>query len=123
MKQLYNKLVRDKIPNIIKNNGGEPYTRILSNDEYIENLKKRATKYINIENLKKKLIEECNEVMFAKTKEDTLEELADTFEVVRSLAKALGYSYENLIDAVENKATKRGGFNKKIFLEKVIEKD
>ena len=110
MKQLYNKLVRDKIPNIIKNNGGEPYTRILSNDEYIENLKK-------------KLIEECNEVVSAKTKEDTLEELADTFEVVRSLAKALGYSYENLIDAVENKATKRGGFNKKIFLEKVIEKD
>ena len=108
MEQIYNKLVRDKIPNIIKNNGGEPYTRILSNDEYIENLKK-------------KLIEECNEVMFAKTKEDTLEELADTFEVVRSLAKALGY--ENLIDAVENKATKRGGFNKKIFLEKVIEKD
>ena len=52
-----------------------------------------------------------------------MEELADTFEVVRSLAKALGYSYENLIDAVENKSTKRGGFNKKIFLEKVIEKD
>ena len=103
MEQIYNKLVRDKIPNIIKNNGGEPYTRILSNDEYIENLKK-------------KLIEECNEVVSAKTKEDTL-------EVVRSLAKALGYSYENLIDAVENKATKRGGFNKKIFLEKVIEKD
>ena len=110
MEQIYNKLVRDKIPNIIKNNSGEPYTRILSNDEYIENLKK-------------KLIEECNEVVSAKTKEDTLEELADTFEVVRSLAKALGYSYENLIDAVENKATKRGGFNKKIFLEKVIEKD
>lgn len=110
MEQIYNKLVRDKIPNIIKNNGGEPYTRILSNDEYIENLKK-------------KLIEECNEVVSTKTKEDTLEELADTFEVVRSLAKALGYSYENLIDAVENKATKRGGFNKKIFLEKVIEKD
>ena len=64
MKQLYNKLVRDKIPNIIKNNGGEPYTRILSNDEYIENLKK-------------KLIEECNEVVSAKAKEDTLEELAE----------------------------------------------
>lgn len=41
MEQIYNKLVRDKIPNIIKNNGGEPYTRILSNDEYIENLKKK----------------------------------------------------------------------------------
>mgnify|MGYP004518425119 FL=1 len=110
MKQIYNKLVRDKIPNIIKNNGGEPYTRILSDEEYIKELKK-------------KLIEECNEVVSAKTKEDTLEELADTFEVVRSLAKALGYSYENLIDEAEKKATKRGGFNKKIFLEKVIEKD
>ena len=42
MKQSYNKLVRYKIPNIIKNNGGEPYTRILSNDEYIENLKKKT---------------------------------------------------------------------------------
>ena len=110
MEQIYNKLVRDKIPNIIKNNGGEPYTRILSNEEYIENLKK-------------KLIEECNEVISVKTKEDTLEELADTLEVVRSLAKAIGYSYENLIDVAEKKATKRGGFEEKIFLEKVIEKD
>ena len=43
MEQIYNKLVRDKIPNIIKNNGGEHYTRILSNDEYIENLIKKLT--------------------------------------------------------------------------------
>jgi len=46
----YKKLVRDNIPDIIKNNGEIPITRILSNGEY---------KF----ELEKKLLEECNEVI------------------------------------------------------------
>ena len=107
MEQIYNKLVRDKIPNIIKNNGGKPYTRILSNEEYIENLKK-------------KLIEECNEVISAKTKEDILEELADTFEVVRSLAKAMGYSYEKRWIRRKNISRKSNRKGLKIVVKKQI---
>ena len=41
MEQIYNKLVRDNIPSIIKKNGGEPYTRILSDEEYKNELEKK----------------------------------------------------------------------------------
>ena len=40
MEKVYNKLVRDKIPEIISNNGGEAFIRILSDDEYKDELKK-----------------------------------------------------------------------------------
>ena len=38
MEQVYNKLVRDNIPDIIHNNGENPIIRILSNDEYKQEL-------------------------------------------------------------------------------------
>lgn len=50
--KVFNKLVRDKIPEKIKNNGEVPYTRVLSDEEF------------RIE-LEKKLLEECNEVLCA----------------------------------------------------------
>ena len=59
----YNKLVRDKIPDIIRSNGEEPITRVLSEEEY------------KIE-LEKKLQEELNETLQA-TGSDRIEELAD----------------------------------------------
>lgn len=68
----YNKLVRDKIPEIIKNNNETPVTRILSDDEY------------KIE-LEKKLLEEYYEVIEA-TGKNRLEEIADMLEVMIALA-------------------------------------
>ena len=91
MERIYNKLVRDKIPNIIKAKGETPVVRILDEVEYKNELEK-------------KLYEEYKEVIEA-TGDDRLEELADMLEVIRALAKL----------------EKRGAFETKIFLEKVIE--
>ena len=46
MERTYNKLVRDNIPNIIKSNGETPITRILTNEEYKQELEKSYTKNI-----------------------------------------------------------------------------
>jgi len=64
----YNKLVRDKIPEIIKDNGNIPITHIASNEEYKEKLKT-------------KLKEEVNEFL----EESNKEELADILEVIYAI--------------------------------------
>ena len=106
---MYQKLVRDKIPEIIKNNGEEPITRILTDEEY------------KIE-LEKKLYEEYNEVLNSKGN-DRIEELADMLEVISSLATLEGESLDKVIEVAKTKSKKRGSFNKKIFLENVIKQD
>ncbi len=106
MEKVYNKLVRDNIPNIIRNNNEEPITRILSDDEYKNELEK-------------KLYEEYQEVIEANG-EDRIEELADMLEVMKALANLENKTLEDIINTSEQKNKKRGAFNEKIFLEKVI---
>lgn len=96
---IYNKLVRDKIPEIIEGNGGQAQIRILSDEEYPHFLEA-------------KLDEEAAEFH----KEKNVEELADILEVVYALAKAIGCSKEELLHAYENKHEARGGFDQKILL-------
>ena len=103
--KVYNKLVRDKIPEIIEADGKECKTRILSNDEYIAALEA-------------KLNEEVAEYQADKN----LEEMADVLEVLQANCTARGYSLEELELTREKKAQKRGGFKEKIFLEYVEEK-
>lgn len=102
---LYNKLVRDNIPNIIKNNGQEPITRILSNEEYKSELEK-------------KLLEECNEVLLSMGS-DRIEELADVLEVIIALSKVEGKTLDDVMNVCKTKRLKRGSFDNKIFLEGV----
>lgn len=101
----YNKLVRDNIPNIIKNNGQEPITRILSNEEYKSELEK-------------KLLEECNEVLLSMGS-DRIEELADVLEVIIALSKVEGKTLDDVMNVCKTKRLKRGSFDNKIFLEGV----
>ena len=108
MEQIYNKLVRDNIPNIIENNGEIPVTRILSDEEY------------KLE-LEKKLYEEYNEVLESSGK-DRIEELADMLEIIIALSKLENSNLEEVIEISKQKAKKRGAFDKKIYLEKVITK-
>ena len=98
----YNKLVRDKIPDIIKNNGEEPIIRVLSNDEF------------KIE-LEKKLKEELEEALLSSGT-DRIEELADMLEVMISLAKLENKKLTDIIDTCDKKREKRGGFQKRLYL-------
>lgn len=101
MKNTYNKLVRDKIPEIIRADGLRPSMRILDDDEYLYELVKK---------LKEELAEFETDL--------SMEELADIQEVVLALAEVLG-SREELEKVRKDKTTKRGGFKKKIYLEDV----
>ena len=105
MDQIYNKLVRDKIPEIIKSNGEIPVTHTLSDIEY------------KIE-LEKKLYEEYQEVLNA-TGKDRIEELADMLEIIKNLAKLENTTLEEIITVAKEKSLKRGSFENKVFLERV----
>lgn len=95
----YNKLVRDKIPEIIRSKGENPVVRVMDDEEYIAALEIKLT-------------EECSEYLESKEPE----ELTDILEVVYVLAKARGCSAEELTQIYERKHAEHGGFEHKIFL-------
>ncbi|MBB6452568.1 putative house-cleaning noncanonical NTP pyrophosphatase (MazG superfamily) [Salirhabdus euzebyi] len=99
----YNKLVRDKIPDIIKDTGKKLNTRILSDQEYILELKNKTQ-------------EELQEYLNANNNEDALEELADLLELIHALAKVHGSSIEEVDKLRRTKTEKRGAFDDKVFL-------
>ncbi len=101
----YNKLVRDKIPEIIKSNGQDCTVEILSDFQYLEKLEL-------------KLDEELAE--FHKDK--NIEELADLLEVIYAIAKAKGVSFNELESVRIEKQHERGGFAEKILLKEVVYK-
>ena len=99
----YNKLVRDRIPEIIEKSGNRCVTKILSDEEYIEMLDK-------------KLDEELAEYH----KDKNIEELADVLEVIYACVQARGYSLEELETIRADKAEKLGAFKDKIFLKETV---
>lgn len=102
--RIYNKLVRDRIPDIILKNNELPATRILSDEEYIKELDK-------------KLQEEVSEYLEA----GNIEEMVDILEVIRAILDYKGVSYEEIEEKRIKKANKRGAFKEKVLLEKVVE--
>ncbi len=101
------KLVRDKIPQIIKKSGSDCETKTLHSRDY--------RKY-----LKNKLLEEAEELNQADF-ENIKNELADVLEVVYTLAKEYSIPLKELERKRKNKKKKRGGFKKMILLEKIID--
>lgn len=98
----YNKLVRDKIPEIIEKD----------NKKCIYEIAEKQEHYLLLET---KLKEEVNEFLEDKN----IEELADVMEVLFGLADNLGYSEEDLLKVREEKKEERGGFKKGIVLKGV----
>ena len=100
----YNKLVRDRIPEIIEASGKSCVTEILSDEAYLRMVDA-------------KLDEELAEYH----KDQNIEELADLLEVIRAAATARGYTLEELEAVRAKKAEQRGGFGKKLLLIETIE--
>lgn len=105
MKQ-YHKLVRDRIPEIIEADGKTCVCETLSDKGYLSLLDQ-------------KLNEELAEYQESKS----LEELADLLEVIQTVVKARGWTLEDLERVRADKAAKRGGFEKKILLKEVWERE
>ena len=101
---IHNKLVRDKIPDIITAAGKTAVTRTADREEYLRLLDE-------------KLVEECRE--YEESKE--AEELADMLEVMYAIINARGSSVDELERIRRDKAEKRGAFDERIFLEEVVE--
>jgi predicted house-cleaning noncanonical NTP pyrophosphatase (MazG superfamily) len=103
MRVTYGKLIRDRIPEIIEAGGHHPVTRVLDGQDY------RAA-------LLAKLVEEAQEAEKA-TADELPGELADVWEVLRALLGVLPLTWQELEALAAAKRAKRGGFDRRIFLE------
>ena len=101
---IYNKLVRDRIPDIIKATGKNFEAESVDKEE-LKNL------------LNEKLQEEVNEYF----ESNDIEELADILEVIHGILNARGATFEALESIRLKKKEERGGFDKGIKLIKVYE--
>lgn len=100
---VYNKLVRDFIPDIIDSQGKLYSIRTLLDEEYYAELRK-------------KLHEEYEEYLTATNDKDAVHELADLLEVVYALASIHGVTEQDLNHVRNEKAVKRRGFKERILL-------
>jgi len=98
------KLVRDKIPEIIKEAGQKPVTHIADDKEYWDKLKL-------------KFQEEVEEVLEDGPDDEVKEELADVLEVMRAICSFKKTNMKEIESIRKKKADKRGGFKKKIILD------
>lgn len=102
--KVYNKLVRDNIPDLILKDHGLPTTRTLNDEEYISELNRKLSDEV------KKYLETNND-----------EEMVDILEVIRAILEYNGSSFEELEEKRVKKVQKRGAFKEKVYLEKVLE--
>ena len=102
--KIYNKLVRDRIPEIILSSSRKPITSVLDKDNYKKELDK-------------KLQEELQEYL----KDDNVEELADLVEVVYAILDFKNVSIQEFEKIRNEKVSQRGAFKDRIFLERVEE--
>ena len=104
IEDIYPKLIRDKIPQLVESQGKTAPTRILTDDsEYL--------KY-----LLAKLIEEATELANAETTHNQEEELADVYEVLNAVLELLKLTQADIATVQDEKRQKRGGFKERLLM-------
>ncbi|MDO8341389.1 MAG: nucleoside triphosphate pyrophosphohydrolase [Candidatus Woesebacteria bacterium] len=99
----YNKLVRDKIPEIIKSKDAKAKFRKLTSKQF--------KKYLLL-----KVEEEASALQTIKSKEEITNELADVIEVIEEIKKFMKISEKEINIEIKKNMDKKGGFNKRLFL-------
>ncbi len=103
----YDKLVRDRIPEIIRAAGKQPVTRTVTGPD----------------ELRQRLIDKLAEEMQEYRESGSLEEIADILEVLQGLVEQVhGVKWEEVRVIQGRKWEERGGFAQGIILERVEEK-
>lgn len=105
----YNKLIRDRVGEAIEKDGKVAIIRTLEKQEFQDELKK-------------KLMEEVNELLSAQG-DAIVEEMADVYEVLEHLLAVYGIKEEDLLIVKAKKAQIKGKFRKRLFLVAVKEKE
>lgn len=100
------KLVRDKVPDLIRASGRTPHVRTLTANSY------RSA-------LRDKLREEVAELTAAQTAESVIEEAADILEVLAAIAVDHGVTLDTIGDVAQGKRENRGGFDMRLWLDAV----
>ncbi|MEM4326081.1 MAG: nucleoside triphosphate pyrophosphohydrolase [Candidatus Pacearchaeota archaeon] len=106
----YNKLVRDKIPEICLRNGAIPEIRIAKNDSEYRFY------------LQKKILEEALEIEKETDINKLKKEIVDLIEVINYLIKAANINEKEIEKIRKEKKRNRGGFNKRVILLKIKQK-
>jgi len=99
----HDKLVRDRIPDIIKDAGKRFTTSVLEESDYLAQLDR-------------KLEEELAEYLASKDVPSQIEELVDILEVVYAIAEAKGITVEEFEAIRYKKSEKKGSFKDRVFL-------
>jgi len=100
----YPKLIRDLIPEVVKQaDGVEVKTRVLDDAEYEQFLRQ-------------KVVEEATELQYADTDHNLAEEIADVRELLDTIEKLKGISTEQMKSIQAEKRQKRGGFEKRLLM-------
>lgn len=102
----YNKLIRDKIPQRIRESGYNSVTHIAHGEEYIKRVQE-------------KLKEEVSELLHAQTRENAEEEIGDIIEVLHAYAQISGTEMKIVEFKRQAKHTKNGGFQTGVILERI----
>jgi predicted house-cleaning noncanonical NTP pyrophosphatase (MazG superfamily) len=100
----YDKLIRDRIPEIIENSGKKYQIHTVDHDTAIEYLIKKFDEELT------EFQEECSKV-----------EPADVLELIHGLAYQLDYDMDEIEKIRLDKREKRGGFEKRIILDHVMD--